>query len=559
VIPSCLVSSSILKKSCKPLRAFAGGIAYNRAKFMAFTPDEKLGTYQILGLLGKGGMGEVYRARDTKLGREIALKVLPEAVAFDPERTARFEREAQVLAALNHPHIAQLYSLEQTTPFAGQAAVQCLVMELVEGETLADRLKGGPVAVEQALRIAHQIAQALEAAHERGIVHRDLKPANVKIARDEQVKVLDFGLAKAMEVAPTSAVLTQSPTLSMMATQAGVILGTASYMSPEQAKGLPADPRSDVFSFGVVLYEMLTGRPPFKGDTAPEILASVLVREADLTALPPNLNPRFYELLKRCLDKNPRQRWQAVGDLRAEIEAISAAPYEARVTAGAVREPLWRRLALIGGPALILGAAIASAGTWFVMRSAPPRVARLTITPPPSAALRVSATDRDLAVSPDGAHVAYIGGTPNQLFIRALDQLEPTQLAPGTVPRGPFFSPDGQWVGFVDGTTALKKVAITGGPAVTLARLDGSTPRSATWSRDGTIMFATSVPSTGLQQVSEAGGDIARRNPGCLDGCRNKRSGDPVARQGPPGTAADANFLHREKWSDLTGRPLARV
>ena len=247
---------------------------------MALNSGTRLGSYEIVALLGAGGMGEVYRARDTKLGREVAIKVLPEAWAFDADRAARFEREAQVLASLNHPHIATLYGTDQSD------GRHFLVMELVEGETLAERLQRGPLPVEDALTIAHQIAEALEAAHEKGIVHRDLKPANVKITPNDQVKVLDFGLAKAMDPVAQgfspAANLTNSPTLSMMATQAGVILGTAAYMSPEQAQGLAADPRSDVFSFGSVLYEMLTGRQPFQGDTAAAILASVLVREPDL-------------------------------------------------------------------------------------------------------------------------------------------------------------------------------------------------------------------------------------------------------------------------------------
>ena len=301
-------------------------------------------------------MGQVYRARDTKLGREVAIKILPDAFAFDPDRAARFEREAQVLAALNHPHIAHLHSLEQApSTGAGSAPIQFLVMELVEGETLAERLAAAPsnaartlavreagrqgpprtphhgLPVAEALRIAVQIADALEAAHEKGIIHRDLKPANVKITPDEQVKVLDFGLAKAMEPTVASGFsrkddLTHSPTLSMMATQAGMILGTAAYMSPEQAKGAPADHRSDIFSFGSVLYEMLTGRQPFHGDSAPDILASVLAREPDLTALPLHLNPRLLELLRRCFEKTPKRRWQAVGDLRAELETIVAVP-----------------------------------------------------------------------------------------------------------------------------------------------------------------------------------------------------------------------------------------
>ncbi len=268
---------------------------------MPLTLGARLGPYEILAALGAGGMGEVYRARDTKLGRSVAIKVILDEFAADEERIGRFGREAKMLASLNHPRIASLFGMEHVD---GQ---HFLVMELIEGETLADRVRRGPMQVEEALPIAVQIAEALEAAHEKGVVHRDLKPANVKITPDGQVKVLDFGLAKVMENEATSGTAANSPTLSMMATQAGLILGTAAYMSPEQAKGFPADHRSDVFSFGTVLFEMLTGRQPFQGDTAPDVLASVLVRDPDLKSLPPNLNPRLHDLLRRCLEKTPKR------------------------------------------------------------------------------------------------------------------------------------------------------------------------------------------------------------------------------------------------------------
>src|SRR5262245_14981618 len=282
---------------------------------MPLGPGTRLGHYEVVAALGSGGMGEVYRARDTKLGREVAAKVLPDAFLHDTERIARLEREAKALAALNHPHIAALYEMEQ------DGGRHFLVMELVEGVTLRDLISTGSLRLEQALDIARQIAEALEAAHEKGVVHRDLKPANVKITPDGMVKVLDFGLARMAatgSVAPVVENLTHSPTLSMMATQAGVILGTAAYMSPEQAKGFATDHRGDVFSFGSVLYEMLTGRQAFPGETAPDVLASIVAREVDLSALPANLNPRLVDLLRRCLEKNPKRRWQAVGDLRAE-------------------------------------------------------------------------------------------------------------------------------------------------------------------------------------------------------------------------------------------------
>ena len=317
---------------------------------MPLTSGTRLGAFEVVALIGSGGMGEVYRARDTRLKREVAIKILPDAFATDADRLARFQREAELLATLNHPNIGAVYGFEQN------AGTKAIVLELVEGETLGERIQRGPIPVNAALPIALQIAGALEAAHERGIIHRDLKPANIKIDPDGHVKVLDFGLAKAMDKSDVGrnfnnsagsagqdpAYLSHSPTLSTMATQAGVILGTAAYMSPEQAKGLPADHRSDVFAFGVVLFEMLTGRQLFQGDTAPDVLASVIVRDADVDALPPNLNPRLRELIGRCLEKHPKKRWQAIGDVRAEIESVAKAPHLVPVGAGE-RPSLWKR------------------------------------------------------------------------------------------------------------------------------------------------------------------------------------------------------------------------
>src|SRR5215471_9224339 len=288
---------------------------------MALTIGTQLGSHEITGLLGKGGMGEVYRGRDLKLKREVAIKILPEEFSRNSDRISRFQCEAEVLASLNHPNIAAIYDLQEAND------TRFLVLELVEGETLAERIQRAPIRVEEALEIGKHICEALEAAHEKGVVHRDLKPANVKITTDGRVKVLDFGLAKAMETTPASTTLSNSPTLTLGATQNGVILGTAAYMSPEQAKGLEVDPRTDMFSFGSVLYEMLTGRPAFQGDSVAEVLASVLAREPDLTQLSPNLNPRLRELLERCFQKNPKRRWQAVGDLRTELEIAGKTPF----------------------------------------------------------------------------------------------------------------------------------------------------------------------------------------------------------------------------------------
>jgi serine/threonine-protein kinase len=479
---------------------------------MALPAGSSLGAYEIQSPLGSGGMGEVYRARDRKLGRAVAIKVLPEAVERDPDRIARFEREARVLALLNHPHIAALYGMERS------GDRHFLIMELVDGETLADRLRRGALPVEEALRIAIQIADALEAAHEKGIIHRDLKPANIKISPDDQVKVLDFGLAKALgppeggphEPPSVGAGFsrpdgTHSPTLSLMATQAGMILGTAAYMSPEQAKGLPADHRSDIFSFGSVLYEMLTSRHPFQGDTVPDILASVLAREADLVALPPNLHPRLADLLRRCLEKNPKRRWQAVGDVRSELESIAAAP-AAPAAIVSPTEPVRGRLALVGAVALLLGGLLSGTAVWFAATAATtaPQVAHLDVVLPRGAALSISAVDRDLSISADGSRIVYVGGNGTQLFVRPIDAPDPTMIFSGGSVREPAVSPNGQWVGFVD-LNVVKKVAITGGPAVTLA-VTSAAPRGLTWISDDLIVFGTTAP-TGLQQVSAAGGD----------------------------------------------------
>src|SRR5262245_53815763 len=302
---------------------------------MALTIGVQLGSYEITALLGKGGMGEVYRARDLKLKREVAIKILPEEFSLDAVRVSRFQREAEVLASLNHPNIAAIYDLAEAS------GTRFLVLELVEGETLADRIANGPIPVEEALSIAVQICEALEAAHERGIIHRDLKPANVKLTPDNKVKVLDFGLAKAIANAPANATLSNSPTL-LSGTMGGMLVGTASYMSPEQARGENTDTRSDIFSFGCCLYQMLTGRQGFKGRTVSDILASVLARELDFTLIPARLNTKITQLIRRATEKEPKRRWHAIGDVRVEIETVLAEGVFA--TAGlATTKPLWKR------------------------------------------------------------------------------------------------------------------------------------------------------------------------------------------------------------------------
>jgi len=464
---------------------------------MGISIGQQLGSYEITALLGKGGMGEVYRAKDTKLKRDVAIKILPDEFSRDPERVSRFQREAEALAALNHQNIGAIYDLQQvdTTRF--------LILELVEGDTLADLLvKRGALPVEEALNIAQQICEALEAAHEKGIVHRDLKPANVKITPEGNVKVLDFGLAKAMDSGPATAGLSNSPTLTMAGTNAGVIIGTAAYMSPEQARGRAADQRSDVFAFGCVLYEMLTGHPAFSGDEVSDVLASVLARESDMSLLPRNLNSRIPDLLRRCLDKERKRRWYAIGDLRLEMEAIAEAPYAPPIPAAqAVKpRPLWvpAILALAGA---IVFSAIASIATWNLKRPGPANILRFPLVLPEGQIL-TSVGRHMLALSPDGTRLVYAANT--QLFLRFLAEMEIRSIiGTNTVAQSPFFSPDGQWIGFYSGQDAtLKKIAVTGGAALTLCKADNFF--SGSWDGD-VIVFAQG--GRGIMRVSANGGD----------------------------------------------------
>jgi serine/threonine-protein kinase len=475
---------------------------------MSLTPGVRLGPYEVLAQIGVGGMGEVYRARDSKLQRDVAIKVLPEAFAQDTERLARFEREARTLASLNHPNIAAIYGLEESPAEAGHY-VRALVMELVEGPTLADRIAQGAIPVDEALPIAKQIAEALEAAHEQSVIHRDLKPANVKVRDDGTVKVLDFGLAKAME--PTGAMspgLSQSPTITSpaMMTGVGVLLGTAAYMSPEQARGKRVDKRADIWAFGCVLYEMLTGQRAFGGEDVTVTLARVVEREPDFDTLPSTVPARIRQALRVCLRKDPKQRVGDIRDVRLALEgAFETAAPQAAAPVGVPQPAGWRRVVAMTAGALVV-AAVATTLTWFATRPSdpvPPRVSRLALAPSGTAALTINGLDRGLALTPDGSRLIYVGNNGTQLFVRALDALDPVAVFTGTA-HGPFVSPDGQWIGFVDAQT-LKKVAVTGGPAVTLATLDGNS-LGATWGPDDTIIVATANGGTGLQRVGAAGG-----------------------------------------------------
>ena len=443
---------------------------------------QQLGSYEITSLLGKGGMGEVYRAHDSKLKRDVAIKILPDEFSQDASRVSRFQREAEVLASLNHPNIAAIYDLQEAND------TRFLVLELVEGETLADRTARGPIPIEEALDIAKSICEALEAAHEKGIVHRDLKPANVKITPEGKVKVLDFGLAKALE-SGRAQVASNSPTiLSAAATNAGVILGTAGYMSPEQARGHQADQRSDIFSLGCVLYEMLTGRQTFQGETVTDIIAAIVAREPDFRSLPSSLHPKAEELIRRCLAKNRKERWHAIADVRFELEFIMADPHGSKIQSTRDRQlPLWRRAVLFVSLAVLV-AAIAVAATLAVVNRrsmAPEGVTRFPFVLPEGQ--RFSTTARNMiAISPDGRNIVYVAN--QQLYLRSMGEMEAKPI-PGTLQNAgsPFFSPDGQWIGFFSRSDGrLKKIALTGGAAVTLCELNG-VPFGPVWNFDGYI------------------------------------------------------------------------
>ena len=475
----------------------------------ALSAGTRLGAYEIVGFIAAGGMGEVYRARDTRLKRDVALKILPESFASDPDRLARFQREAEVLASLNHPSIAAIYGVEESN------GTRALVMEFVEGETLADRVARGPIPVEEALPIAKQIAEALEAAHEHGVIHRDLKPANIKVTPDRAVKVLDFGLAKLahLETVAHAADITASPTITSpaMVTGVGMILGTASYMSPEQARGREADKRSDIWAFGCVLYEMLSGKRAFGGEDVSDALAFIITTEPDWAALPTNTPPALRRLLRRCLEKDPKERLHDVADARIEIKDAGALRVDGRAASVAVQRAGWRRALpwTVAVGALAVGAVLA---LWAASRR----------PPAPPAPVRVSAelgadvslvTDQGAAavLSPDGAVLAFVaqksGGSP-QLYIRRLEQLEATPLSGTDDARNPFFSPDGQWIAFFAGGK-LKKISVTGGAAVTLC--DAPNSRGGTWADDDTIAFAPdSVAGVSLLRVSSAGGKPER-------------------------------------------------
>jgi len=466
---------------------------------------DRLGAFQVEGCLGWGGMGEVWRATDSKLGREVALKLLPDDFAADPGRHARFEREARTLASLNHPNIATLYGLEHLD------GRHTLVMELVEGEDLSERIERGRVPLEETIPIALQIAEALEAAHEAGIVHRDLKPANIKLRPDGTVKVLDFGLAKAWEADGGDSSLSMSPTMTRHATVEGVILGTAAYMSPEQAAGKGADRRADIWAFGVVVWEMLNGRNLFDGETVSHVLASVLKDEIDLHELPPETPQKLRELIGRCLRKKAKHRLQAIGDARIVLEEVRADPNSgaglpARVDGEVVRPSLARQA--LPWVTAVVAAGAAAVLLWLNLTGEPDRVLRASISPPPNTVFHLATVDPGPpALSPDGTRLAYSVRDEDgvvRLYLRGLDQPE-AHVVPGSEgAQFPFWSPDSKRVAFftqADGF--LKKADAAGGPPVSICSVQNA--KGGSWGAGGTIVF-TPKPGTALQRVSSAGG-----------------------------------------------------
>ena len=474
-----------------------------------------LAQFEINDKLGEGGMGEVWRATDTKLGRQVALKILPADVAGDAERMARFEREAKVLASLNHQNIAHLYGLESVASGtdADAGLTTFLVMELVEGEDLSARIERGAVPADEAVSIALQIAEALEAAHEQGIVHRDLKPANIKLRPDGTVKVLDFGLAKAWDTQDNDGSLSMSPTLTQHATAAGVILGTAAYMAPEQAAGIAADRRADIWAFGVVLWEMLTGHKLFEGETVSHVLASVLKDDVDEAELPDETPPRVQKLLERCLRKKPRERLQAIGDARIVLEEELADPGGGGAVASAVADD-----AEAGAPsrsrrfpwalAALAAAAAVALVAWIVLHPAPAApVVRFTIDPPSESSFDLEPIrPGPVAVSPDGTKLVFAAvdaeGT-DRLWIRTIDEVEARPLTGTESPQYPFWAPDSRHIGFFDGAS-LKRVDSNGGLPLKLC--DAPNGKGGSWSPDGTIVFAPDSDSP-IHAVSQAGGE----------------------------------------------------
>ncbi|HEV8132810.1 MAG TPA: protein kinase, partial [Acidobacteriota bacterium] len=496
---------------------------------MTLNLGTRLGAYEILSLLGAGGMGEVYRARDSKLGREIAIKVLPEAFTRDPERLARFEREARLLASLNHPNIGSIYGLEESN------GTRFLVLELVPGETLADLIspqsrtppsrgadrpsgrvgewESGRISrgfeIDEALRVCLQIAEAVEAAHEKGIIHRDLKPANVKVTPEGKVKVLDFGLAKAFAPDESSPSISLSPTLTLQSLREGVILGTAAYMSPEQARGKPLDKRTDIWSFGCVLYECLAGRQAFTGETVTDIIAAIVKNDPEWALLPATTPPNIQLLLRRCLQKDRNIRLHDIADARIEIDEALKAPSPALPLSPSPAPPEASSVRLWMAVSALLAMIVVALALAVVYLSRPGEetgaIRSYVLPPEKSSFFSIGGIGAGpVAVSPDGRRITFVALTEGkrQLWVRPLDALAAQPLAGTEDASYPFWSADSQYIGFFTGGK-LKKINASGGPAQTLC--DAPIGRGGTWNRDGTILFAPNAAGS-LYRVSAAGG-----------------------------------------------------
>jgi serine/threonine protein kinase/Tol biopolymer transport system component len=480
----------------------------------------RFGAYLVHERIGVGGMGEVYRARDTRLGRDVAIKVLPRAFANDADRLARFEREARVLAALDHPHIGTIHGIEESD------GVRALVLGLVGGDTLTERIALGPLSIADALEYARQIADALEAAHDKGIIHRDLKPANIKVRPDGTVKVLDFGLAKAFDIVGGPADASQSPSItSPMMTRAGVVLGTAAYMSPEQARSKAVDRRCDVWAFGCVLYEMLTGRPAFPGDSVQDVLARVIEREPEWSRVPATVPARVQEILRSCLEKDPRKRRRDMGDVRLEIERAQSEPAQGSRPIVERASSRRARLAWIAGAVLAVALAIAVARPYFMTQTRLPET-RLDVGTP-----EMSNPTRFFAISPEGRRLAFAAQRDgrSQLYVRSLDR-DTAQPLSGTEGAGfSFWSPDGRSIGFF-AENQLKRIDLDGGLVQTLTRI-GSSPQGGTWGSDGVILLAGQTGPVFRIAASASGGEptavtkldagvVSHRGPVFLPGSR---------------------------------------
>jgi serine/threonine protein kinase len=520
--------------------------------------------YRVTEKIGAGGMGEVYQATDTKLNREVALKILPEAFSTDADRMARFSREAQTLASLNHPNIAAIYGLEE-----GEG-VRALVLELVGGLTLAERIKQGAVPLDEALSITRQIAEALETAHDQGIIHRDLKPANVKVTDDGMVKVLDFGLAKALDDPGSDSDMDNSPTLSVAATKAGIILGTAAYMAPEQAKGKKVDRRGDVWAFGVVLYEMLTGKRLFSGENISETLAAVIMTQPDWEVLPEETPAQIRKLLRRCLEKDPKKRLQAIGEARialTEYEEEASGASVLMSAAIAPEVPVWKQWmpwAVAGVftlTTLVLGVLVANYASQEV------QVVRAEIPPPTGASFHLLSTrPGPVAISPNGKMLAFAAQDEEdgqvRLFVRQIDAAQAHVLTGTEGAVYPFWSPDSRSIAFFSDDNKLKKIEASGGPPLTLC--DASNGKGGTWNRDGTILFAPSHDAV-IHRVSAAGGeptpitefntersDNSHRHPRFLP------DGDHFLYLARVGNATEGNSIMVRSLSDGTEKELVR-